>query len=104
MKRAIMTAMIVFIGLDLIVLIAAPKGQDFDAPPAIAAPAFRPLAVPPLPRCLSIDQAVSALKAVRSELQPEPHESCGHQQTAIEAADQAVSALQGTRNCAKCVD
>jgi hypothetical protein len=104
MKKVIMTAMVVFIGLDLIVLIAAPKAQTFVAPPTITAPAFRPLAVPTLLRCSRIDQAVSALKAVRSDLQQGPHESCGQQQTAIEAADRAVSALEATQSCAKCVD
>jgi hypothetical protein len=104
MKKVIMVAMVVFIGLDLIVLIAAPKARDFNAPPAIAAPAFKPLAIQTSSQCLSIDQAVKALEAARSDLQQAPRESCEYQQAAIEAADHAVTALQATQSCTQCVD
>ena len=102
MKRVIPTAMVVFIALDLLVLLAAPKVRTFSASAAIASSAVVPSAHLAPSRCPDIDEAINTLKAVQSDLHEANHDFCGHKQAAIEATDHAVSALRAAQSCAKC--
>ena len=104
MKRVILTAMVVFIVLDLVVLLGAPKVRTFSASAAVAASAVVPLAVPLPSRCPDIDEAIDTLKAAQSDLHGANHDFCGHTQAAIEATDHAVSELRAAQSCAKCTE
>jgi hypothetical protein len=103
-RRVILTAMVVFIALDLVVLLVAPKARTFSASASVAASPVVPSAAPPPSRCPNIDEAIDTLESAQSDLHEANHDLCGHKQAAIEATDHAVSELRAAQGCAKCTE